>query len=58
MQSKTLFLLGLCTILSTTASALPLDSKGAKQRLNKQQNKKYFRAKLIWMPWLIMIRMI
>jgi hypothetical protein len=28
MQSKTLFLLGLCTILSTTASALPLDSKG------------------------------
>jgi hypothetical protein len=32
MQSKTLFLLGLGAILSTTASALPLDSKGAKQQ--------------------------
>ncbi|WP_227504578.1 hypothetical protein, partial [Acinetobacter nosocomialis] len=31
MQSKTLFLLGLCTILSTTASAVPLDAKGAKE---------------------------
>ena len=58
MQSKTLFLLGLCTILSTTASALPLDSQGAKQRLNQAAKQKYFRAKSIWMPWSIMIRMI
>ncbi len=40
MQSKTLFLLGLCTILSTTASALPLDSQGAKQRLNQAAKQK------------------
>lgn len=46
MQSKTLFLLGLCTILSTTASALPLDSKGAKQQLNQAAKQKVFQGKI------------
>ena len=46
MQSKTLFLLGLCTILSTTASALPLDSQGAKQRLNQAAKQKVFQGKI------------
>ncbi|WP_336167079.1 S8 family peptidase [Acinetobacter sp. 161(2023)] len=46
MQSKTLFLLGLCTILSTTASALPLDSKGAKQQLNQTAKQKVFQGKI------------
>lgn len=46
MQSKTLFLLGLCTIFSTTASALPLDSKGAKQRLTQAAKQKVFQGKI------------
>ena len=46
MQSKTLFLLGLCTIFSTTASALPLDSKGAKQRLSQATKQKVFQGKI------------
>lgn len=46
MQSKTLFLLGLCTIFSTTASALPLDSKGAKQRLSQAAKQKVFQGKI------------
>ncbi|MBJ9723138.1 S8 family serine peptidase [Acinetobacter calcoaceticus] len=46
MQSKTLFLLGLCTILSTTASALPLDSKDAKQQLNQAAKQKVFQGKI------------
>ena len=46
MQSKTLFLLGLCTILSTTASAVPLDAKGAKQQLNQAAKQKVFQGKI------------
>ena len=46
MQSKTLFLLGLCTIFSTTVSALPLDSKGAKQRLSQAAKQKVFQGKI------------
>ncbi|HCA5286297.1 TPA: S8 family serine peptidase [Acinetobacter nosocomialis] len=46
MQSKTLFLLGLCTILSTTASAVPLDAKGAKQQLNQEAKQKVFQGKI------------
>ncbi|WP_151761424.1 S8 family peptidase [Acinetobacter seifertii] len=46
MQSKTLLLLGLSTILSTTAFALPLDSKGAKQQLNQAAKQKVFQGKI------------
>lgn len=46
MQSKMLFLLGLCTILSTTASAVPLDAKGAKQQLNQAAKQKVFQGKI------------
>lgn len=46
MQSKTLFLLGLCTILSTTASAVALDAKGAKQQLNQAAKQKVFQGKI------------
>ncbi|MDX7880854.1 S8 family peptidase [Acinetobacter nosocomialis] len=46
MQSKTLFLLGLCTILSTTASAVPLDAKGTKQQLNQAAKQKVFQGKI------------
>ncbi|ENW55021.1 alkaline protease [Acinetobacter baumannii] len=46
MQIKTLFLLGLCAIFSTTASALPLDSKGAKQRLSQAAKQKVFQGKI------------
>ena len=46
MQSKTLFLLVLCTILSTTASAVPLDAKGAKQQLNQAAKQKVFQGKI------------
>ncbi|MFP0242210.1 S8 family peptidase [Acinetobacter nosocomialis] len=46
MQSKTLCLLGLCTILSTTASAVPLDAKGAKQQLNQAAKQKVFQGKI------------
>ncbi|MDA4543827.1 hypothetical protein NY997_22980, partial [Escherichia coli] len=42
----TLFLLGLSTILSTTASALPLDSKGAKQQLNQAAKQKVLQGKI------------
>lgn len=41
-----LFLLGLCTILSTTASAVPLDAKGAKQQLNQAAKQKVFQGKI------------
>ncbi|MBU3084579.1 S8 family peptidase [Acinetobacter seifertii] len=46
MQSKTLLLLGLSTILSTTAFALPLDSKGAKQQLNQAAKQKVSQGKI------------
>ncbi|ONN49323.1 peptidase S8 [Acinetobacter genomosp. 33YU] len=46
MQSKTLLLLGISTILSTTAFALPLDSKGAKQQLNQAAKQKVFQGKI------------
>ncbi|ETR93369.1 S8 family serine peptidase [Acinetobacter lactucae] len=46
MQSKTLLLLGLSTILSTTAFALPLDSKGAKQQLNQAAKQKVLQGKI------------
>ncbi|WP_288422027.1 S8 family serine peptidase [uncultured Acinetobacter sp.] len=46
MQSKTLLLLGLSTILSTTAFALPLDSKGAKEQLNQAAKQKVFQGKI------------
>ncbi|QNX34114.1 S8 family peptidase [Acinetobacter seifertii] len=46
MQSKTLLLLGISTILSTTAFALPLDSKGAKQQLNQAAKQKVSQGKI------------
>ena len=45
MQSKTLFLLGLCTIFSTTVSALPLDSK-VKTAVKSGSKTKVFQGKI------------